>query len=304
MTMKKKLQQEEAKTFVTSFRQQPFTMVANAILTCPEISSKAFRVYSYLCSRANMNWEFYNHEIVKNMDFSEWTLKGVLKELEDINLIERIYHKDSQFRYSKREIKVRLEITKEELDELIQLKNKNSKKPRSLDIVESAPLVENPPVELPPVENLPTYKEKKKEIKNKEKSLPTMNEIKKECEREKYFIDEEKFFKWCCKVGNLKSSWQSVLMSWAENPINKVLPSSNKPLDFNTRLKYIFFDINDGFEIRNNLGKATDWRVSDFKLENQKDVIFYYPDEDFLDKYKITIDKLKIQRNVKFKIKQ
>tara|TARA_R100001198_G_C5233877_1_gene212375 strand:+ start:246 stop:1160 length:915 start_codon:yes stop_codon:yes gene_type:complete len=150
-----------------------------------------------------MQWEFYNYEMAKNMDFSEWTLKGVLKELEDLNLIERIYHRDSNSRYTKREIIVRLEVTKEELEEFIKLKNKNSKNLQSPDIVESEPLVDFPPVAFPPVENPPTYKRKNKERKNKEISLLanissediTLDLIKKEAKRRekdiKSFIKEE-----------------------------------------------------------------------------------------------------------------
>ncbi len=194
---------KEIKTFVSSHRQHPFTSISNVILTCPEISSKAFRVYCYLCSKVNMKWEFYNCEMAKNMDFSEWTLKGILKELEDLNLIQRIFHRDANARYAKREIVVRLEVTKEELEEFIELKNKNSKNSQSLNIVESVPLVENPPVVLPPVENQPTYKRKTKEKKNKEISLlknvspedVTLNLIKKEAKRRekdiKSFIKEE-----------------------------------------------------------------------------------------------------------------
>lgn len=319
------------KTFVSSHRQHPFTSISNVILTCPEISSKAFRVYCYLCSKVNMQWEFYNNEMAKNMDFSEWTLKGVLKELEDLNLIQRIFHKDANARYAKREIIVRLEVTKEELEEFIKLKNKNSKNLQSLDIVESTPLVENPPVVLPPVENPPTNKRKKKEIKNKENNSffdnkkpkeINLEDVKNEVEGMKDLIKELGFdykkFNTVKFYLNLKENitnkpemtFKNVRLlfnQYLRNEISydKKTPSTHSPAsprlpkhDLKTRITPM---ISGSFEVKLNPDRSVnDWNLDERLAGN----IYYYENENFLQNWSQTVPRLEKDFGIQFKPKE
>ena len=275
----------------------PFTMVPNEIITEPTLSCSAKVIWMYLRMRP-VDWKFYNTEIVKHFKMGEEKLLKCFKELESFGLISRTQIREKNGRWGTYNFQIFRTINHQ-----------------TLDNTESPPEGEKPgPVKPAPVnQGLQRKKETKKDITNISRQptkkfnpnnkLPTLDEIKEECEREKYFIDEEKFFKWCQKEGVLNSSWRSVLMRWSENPINKINPAtlSKKP-SLQSRLPLIYSCLENCFEIRNGGHNIKDWPKSSFKIEDG-DFVFYYPNKRFLNVYRVTIEKLSSQYNIKFKPK-
>ncbi len=275
----------------------PFTMVPNEIITEPNLSNNAKIVWTYLRMRPH-DWTFYNCEILKHIKISSKTLVKTFKELEEFGLITRTQLRGSNGQFAACNFQIFRTVNRQNLDN-------TESPPVTKKRLSVKPITVNSPLQ--------RKKETKKDITNishkptkkfnPNNKLPTLDEIKEECEREKYFIDEEKFFKWCQKEGVLNSSWRSVLMRWSENPINKINPAtlSKKP-SLQSRLPLIYSCLENCFEIRNGGHNIKDWPKSSFKIKGG-DFVFYYPNKRFLNVYRVTIEKLSSQYNIKFKPK-
>lgn len=160
------------------------------------------------------------------------------------------------------------------------------------------------------------YKEKinKKESispakKSKSKSkLPTLAQIKKECEREEYYIDEEKFFKWCQKHRTLNNPWETILMGWSvENQLSPTQISAKiKEKDINpeviikSRLANFERIISGSFEVSNGVKILSDWKMEYFEIKEKGKVTYSYDNKNFLQEWKSTIERL-ADNGVEFK---
>jgi DNA-binding transcriptional regulator GbsR (MarR family) len=267
----------------------PFTMVPNEIIMEPDLSNNAKIVWTYLRMRPH-DWTFYNCEILKHIKISSKTLVKTFKELEEFGLIIRTQLRGSNGQFTACNFQIFRTINRQTLDN-------TESPPVTQKRLSVKPITVNSPLQ--------RKKETKKERTNISQkpnkssklnnNLPTLDEIKEECERENYLIDEKKFFKWCLKEGELKSNWRSILMSWANNPLNKCALTQSKTDHPGILLANKKAVIKGSFEFKNNIN---DFNISeiDFKsLKIDQGEYFYHYDDNFpLKKYKSFLESLKI----------
>ena len=265
----------------------PFTMVPNEIITEPDLSNNAKIIWAYLRMRPH-DWTFYNCEILKHIKLSAKTLVKTFKELEEFGLIIRT-----------------------------QLRTINR---QTLDDTESPPTTQKRLTVKPITVKSPLLikKQTKKDItnispakKSKSKSkLPTLAQIKKECEREIYYIDEEKFFKWCQKHGDLNSPWKTILMNWSSDPKNQLSPTQiavkikekdiNPEVIIKSRLANFERIISGSFEVSNGMKSLNDWKMEHFEIKEKGKVTYSYDNKNFLQEWRNTIERL-TNNGVEFK---
>lgn len=265
-----------------------FTQVSNIALLDVRISSKAYKLYAYLCYRIGISesWRFNKDEILKHFKEGEKAMRSAFNELIECGFLERKRVRNDKGFFEKTDYTIYAEPVNTESDPQVQNRH-----------------VDNRHVENPHVDNA-VYSNR--EIINKDKNNKDFspaekmwNELK---EREKYNfeIDEKRCWQWIEDEGEkLKISKKNAMKSWAEKPRNQIKKSAN-PLVSSSKLTKEVAQI---AEIRSNikfwLAQSNEHTASQYFSEGQAEIdlekkVIYVKSRKAL-QYQDILDKINIK---------
>lgn len=192
-----------------------FSIITNNIVNDERLSFGAKGVACYLLSKP-IGWQFYLADIQNHSTEGLYSVKGYIKELEDIGFLERIKIKNDKGQFVGLDYKFNLNYTKTD-----SAKNRQSEKP-AVGKTDSRknPLYNNTNNNNTDINNtkynIIISAEPKKFVK------PTIEEIENHCKANGYQIDAKQFYYFYEAKGwmigkNKMKSWKAAIITWVRN---------------------------------------------------------------------------------------
>lgn len=208
--------------------KENFSIIKNNIVNDKRLSFGAKGVACYLLSKP-IGWQFYLVDIQNHSNEGLYSVKGYIKELEDIGFLERIKIKNSKGQFVGLDYQFNLNYTKTDSS-----KNRESEKPPvGKTAGRKNPLYNNTNNNNTDINNTEYNIILGEEQKTKKFVKPTIEEIRTYSNEINAGIDAEQFFYWYEAKGwmigkNKMKDWKAAVRTWKrknskENTANEFL---------------------------------------------------------------------------------